>query len=39
MMHEYIAAFGSTTITIDIRTSSGQFVVEVVAASDDRNRS
>ena len=39
MMQEGLAASGKAAIAIDIRTSSGKSVVEVVAASDDRDRS
>jgi len=37
MMQETIAVAGKAVITIDIRTGDGKSVVEVVAASDDRD--
>jgi hypothetical protein len=39
MMQEEISRAGKAVVAIDIRTGSGQFVVEVVAASDDRDLS
>lgn len=39
MMQEGIADAGKTVVAIDIRNSDGSSVVEVVAASDDRDLS